>query len=38
MPEEMFLTSVVGSFPRPRWLVEAFDKFNKGEISKEELG
>jgi len=32
------LTSVVGSFPRPRWLVEAFDKFNKGEISKEELG
>ncbi|MFP3236656.1 MAG: 5-methyltetrahydropteroyltriglutamate--homocysteine methyltransferase, partial [Vulcanisaeta sp.] len=37
MPEEMFLTSVVGSFPRPRWLVEAFDKFNKGELSKEEL-
>jgi 5-methyltetrahydropteroyltriglutamate--homocysteine methyltransferase len=37
MPEEIFVTSVVGSFPRPRWLIEAFDKFNKGELSKEEL-
>jgi 5-methyltetrahydropteroyltriglutamate--homocysteine methyltransferase len=37
MPEEIFVTSVVGSFPRPRWLIEAFDKFNRGELSKEEL-
>ena len=37
MPEEIFVTSVVGSFPRPRWLIEAFEKFNRGELSKEEL-
>ncbi|MEM0117339.1 MAG: cobalamin-independent methionine synthase II family protein [Conexivisphaerales archaeon] len=32
----MFTTSVVGSFPRPRFLIEAFDKFGRKEISKEE--
>ncbi|MFB6469671.1 MAG: cobalamin-independent methionine synthase II family protein [Vulcanisaeta sp. AZ3] len=37
MPEEIFTTSVVGSFPRPKWLIETFDKFNKGELSKEEF-
>ena len=37
MQELTFTTSVVGSFPRPKWLIEAFDKYNKGEISKEEL-
>ncbi len=37
MQELTFTTSVVGSFPRPKWLIEAFDRYNKGEISKEEL-
>jgi 5-methyltetrahydropteroyltriglutamate--homocysteine methyltransferase len=37
MQELTFTTSVVGSFPRPRWLIEAFDRYNKGEVSKEEL-
>jgi 5-methyltetrahydropteroyltriglutamate--homocysteine methyltransferase len=32
----MFTTSVVGSFPRPRFLIEAFDKFSKKEISEAE--
>lgn len=32
-----FTTTVVGSFPRPRWLIEAFDKLNKGEIEREEF-
>jgi len=30
-----FTTSVVGSFPRPRWLIEAFDQYNKGLLEKE---
>jgi len=32
----MFTTSVVGSFPRPRFLIESFDRFNRKEISSEE--
>lgn len=36
MVEELFVTSVVGSFPRPRWLVEAFESFNSGKMSREE--
>jgi len=32
-----FTTSVVGSFPRPRWLIDAFDRLNKGEMKKEEF-
>jgi len=32
-----FTTSVVGSFARPKWLVEAFDRFQRGEVTKEEL-
>ncbi|ABW01813.1 Methionine synthase vitamin-B12 independent [Caldivirga maquilingensis IC-167] len=36
MVEEAFVTSVVGSFPRPRWLVEAFELFNEGKMDKEE--
>ena len=37
MVEEAFTTSVVGSFPRPKWLIEAFERFNRGEIDKEEF-
>lgn len=33
---DMFTTSVVGSFPRPKFLIDAFDKYSKKEISKEE--
>jgi len=32
-----FTTSVVGSFPRPGWLINAFDRLNKKEIKKEEF-
>ncbi len=32
-----FTTTVVGSFARPRWLVEAFDRFQRGEVTKEEI-
>jgi 5-methyltetrahydropteroyltriglutamate--homocysteine methyltransferase len=32
-----FVTSVVGSFPRPKFVVEAYDKYSKGELSREEL-
>jgi len=35
--EEGFITSVVGSFPRPRWLIEAFERYNRGELSSEEF-
>lgn len=33
----LFPTAVVGSFPRPRWLLEAIDRHEKGEISHETL-
>jgi methionine synthase (B12-independent) (EC 2.1.1.14) len=36
MVEEAFITSVVGSFPRPRWLIEAFEAFSKGKMDKDE--
>ncbi len=35
--QKTFTTSVVGSFPRPRWLQENFDKSNRGELSKKEM-
>ncbi len=31
-----YTTSVVGSFPRPPWLIEAFDKYTKDQITKEQ--
>jgi len=36
MVEEAFITSVVGSFPRPRWLIEAFEAFSRGKMDKDE--
>jgi len=33
----VFVTSVVGSFPRPKWLIEARRAFEEGRISREEL-
>jgi 5-methyltetrahydropteroyltriglutamate--homocysteine methyltransferase len=35
--EEVFVTSVVGSFPRPRWLIEAFERHSRGELGNEEF-
>jgi 5-methyltetrahydropteroyltriglutamate--homocysteine methyltransferase len=32
----VFTTTVVGSFPRPKFLLDAFDAFNRSELSKEE--
>ena len=32
-----FTTSVVGSFPRPKPLIEAFQKFERGEVDKDDL-
>ncbi len=32
-----FQTSVVGSFPRPRWLINAFEKREKGDLSEKEF-
>ena len=37
MRREPFTTTVVGSFPRPKWLIDAFDKLDKGEIEKEDF-
>ena len=33
----MFPTSVVGSLPRPEWLLEGIAKFERGELSEERL-
>ncbi|MDG6929238.1 MAG: cobalamin-independent methionine synthase II family protein [Nitrososphaerota archaeon] len=33
----MFTTSVVGSFSRPKFLIDAFDDFSKGKVTKEQL-
>lgn len=30
-----FITSVVGSWPRPNWLIEAFEKFEKGQLDQQ---
>ncbi len=37
MKRAPFTTTVVGSFPRPKWLIEAFDRLGKGEIRKEDF-
>ncbi len=29
-----FITSVVGSWPRPNWLIDAFDKFESGQMDR----
>src|SRR3989454_11528325 len=33
----LFPTSVVGSLPRPRWLIDAIDRHERGELSEDEL-
>lgn len=30
-----FITSVVGSWPRPQWLIEAFERFEKGQLDQQ---
>lgn len=37
MRNNLYTTSVVGSFPRPAFAVDAYEKHKKGEITKEEL-
>lgn len=34
---DLFPTTVVGSFPRPSWLLEAIQRYEKGELTPEEL-
>ncbi|TLX97112.1 MAG: hypothetical protein E6K96_04270, partial [Thaumarchaeota archaeon] len=33
----LFPTSVVGSLPRPRWLIDAIERHERGELSEDEL-
>ncbi|MDA4119896.1 MAG: hypothetical protein OK436_04855, partial [Thaumarchaeota archaeon] len=35
--EQIFPTSVVGSLPRPEWLMDGISKFERGEINEEQL-
>ena len=35
--EQLFRTSVVGSLPRPEWLLEGIARHERGELSKEQL-
>ncbi|MDJ0269058.1 MAG: cobalamin-independent methionine synthase II family protein [Aigarchaeota archaeon] len=37
MAEQLFPTTVVGSWPRPNWLLDYLKKKNRGEISYEEF-
>jgi len=37
MANSLFVTSVVGSWPRPRWLLDALRRKNRGELSFEEF-
>ncbi|MDE1858171.1 MAG: cobalamin-independent methionine synthase II family protein [Thaumarchaeota archaeon] len=37
MPNTLFPTSVVGSLPRPEWLLEAIAKFEAGELPESQL-
>ncbi len=34
---KIFVTSVVGSYIRPKWLLRAFEAYDKGKLSREEL-
>lgn len=35
--QQLFPTSVVGSLPRPEWLMDGIAKFEKGELDREKL-
>src|SRR2546427_6088087 len=35
--QRLFPTSVVGSLPRPRWLIDAIQRHERGELSEDEL-
>ncbi|MFN7106482.1 MAG: 5-methyltetrahydropteroyltriglutamate--homocysteine methyltransferase, partial [Pyrobaculum sp.] len=30
-----FITSVVGSWPRPSWLIEAFERLDRGQLGRQ---
>ncbi len=36
-PSQLFPTSVVGSLPRPEWLIDAIGKFEHGDLPQSEL-
>lgn len=37
MSEHLFPTTVVGSYPKPKWLLKEKARFDKGELSPEEM-